>query len=121
MAFRSRVKLFFRPAGLKGKAAEAPAQVVWRLIQAGQRPALEGRNPSPFHVSFSAIEVAAGGKTARFDDGGMIGPGETRVFPLSGDVAQGPDAKVRFQALNDYGGAVTSEAPLDARASAPAR
>jgi hypothetical protein len=43
------------------------------------------------------------------------------VFPLSGEVAPGPDAKVRYQALNDYGGAVTSEAPLDARASSPAR
>lgn len=121
MAFRSRVKLFFRPAGLTGRADEAPAQVVWRLVQAGQRTALEGRNPSAFHVSLSAIEVAAGGKTARFDDGAMIGPGETQVFPLAGELAPGPDAKVRYQALNDHGGAVTNEAPLDVRASSPAR
>jgi chaperone protein EcpD len=121
MAFRSRVKLFFRPAGLKGRADEAPAQVAWRLVQAGGRPALEGRNPTSFHVSFSAIEVAAAGKTARSDDGGMIGPGETKAFPLSGDVPQGPDAKVRYQALNDYGGAVTSEAPLDAQAASSSR
>ena len=51
----------------------------------------------------------------------MIGPGETKVFPLSGELAPGPDAKVRYQTLNDYGGAVTSEAPLDAQASSPAR
>lgn len=121
MAFRSRVKLFYRPAGLNGSANEAPAQILWRLVQSANRPALEGRNPSPFHVSFSSIELAAGGKTARFDDGGMIAPGETKVFPLSGDVPQGPDAKVRYQALNDYGGAVTNEAPLDARASSPAK
>lgn len=121
MAFRSRVKLFFRPAGLKGRSDEAPSQIVWRLVQAGNRPALEGRNPSLFHVSFSAIDVSAGGRTARFDEGGMIAPGETKVFPLSGEVSQGPDAKVRYQALNDYGGAVTSEASLGVRASSPAR
>lgn len=121
MAFRSRVKLFFRPAGLKGSADQAPAQILWRLVQAGPRPALEGRNPSVFHVSFSSIEVEAGGKTARFDDGGMIAPGETKAFPLSGDLPPGPGAKVRYQALNDYGGAVTSEAPLDASVLSPAR
>ncbi|PJI52024.1 hypothetical protein CTI14_49565 [Methylobacterium radiotolerans] len=26
MAFRSRIKLFYRPAGLKGKAEDAPSQ-----------------------------------------------------------------------------------------------
>jgi chaperone protein EcpD len=120
MAFRSRVKLFFRPAALKGSADEAPAQVHWRLVQTGSRPALEGRNPSPFHVSFSALEIVGNGKAARLDDGGMIGPGETKAFPLSGQVPRGPDARVRYEALNDYGGAVKREAPLDAQAFSPA-
>jgi len=121
MAFRSRVKLFFRPAGLKRGADEAPAQVHWRLVQMGDRTALEGRNPSPFHVSFSALEIVGNGKAAQFNDGGMIGPGETKAFPLSGEVPRGPDARVRYEALNDYGGAVKREAPVDAQAASPAR
>lgn len=113
LAFRSRIKLFFRPAGLKGTADEAPGMIRWRIVQSGGKPALEGSNPSAYHVSFSRIELAAGGRTARYEDGGMIGPGETRSFPLTGEVAQGPDARVRFNTINDYGGSAHGEAALD--------
>ncbi|SOZ18334.1 periplasmic pilus chaperone [Cupriavidus taiwanensis] len=113
LAFRSRIKLFFRPAKLKGTAEEAPAMIRWRVAQAGGKPALEGSNPSAYHVSFSRIELVGGGKTARFEDGGMIGPGETKSFPLTGEVSQGPDARVRFNTINDYGGSARGEAALD--------
>ncbi|MDK3021180.1 fimbria/pilus periplasmic chaperone [Cupriavidus taiwanensis] len=117
LAFRSRIKLFFRPAGLKGTAEEAPRTIRWRIVQAGGKPALEGSNPSEYHVSFSRIEVVGGGKTARFEEGGMIAPGETRSFPLTGEVAQGPDTKIRFNTINDYGGAAHGEAALDGGAT----
>ncbi|CAB3793489.1 putative fimbrial chaperone YadV [Paraburkholderia ultramafica] len=93
MAFRSRIKLFFRPTGLKGSADDAPAQVTWSLVQTGNHAALEARNPTPYHVSFSSLELMGGGKTATFEDGGMVNPGETQTFPLSGDVYQGAGAK----------------------------
>jgi P pilus assembly chaperone PapD len=112
LAFRSRIKLFFRPAGLKGNADDAPGTISWRVTQAGGKPAIEASNPSKYHVSFAGIELAGGGKTAKFEDGGMVGPGETRAFPLTGDVAQGPEAKVHYHAINDYGGAVDGEAAL---------
>jgi len=117
MAFRTRVKLFFRPVGLEGKASEAPAQITWRVVQEGNQPALEGRNPTSYHVSFASLKVIGGGKEAQFDDGGMIAPGETKVFPLSGDVSQGTEAKVHYQAINDYGGSTRGEAVLGAPAS----
>lgn len=121
MAFRTRVKLFFRPASLEGKASEAPAQIAWRLVQDGNRPALEGRNPTSYHVSFSSLKLIGGGKEAQFDDGGMIGPGETKVFPLSGDVPQGPESKVHYQAVNDYGGTTAGDAVLGAPASSSSK
>jgi P pilus assembly chaperone PapD len=114
MAFRSRIKLFFRPAGLQGLANDAPAQVTWRRVEAGPRVALEGRNPTPYHVSFASLELVGGGKAARFDDGDMIAPGQTMVFPLTGDAPQGADAKVRYHAVNDHGGATRGETPLAA-------
>jgi P pilus assembly chaperone PapD len=112
LAFRSRIKLFFRPAGLKGLAEEAPALISWRLTQAGSQPAIEARNPTPFHVSFTAIEVSAAGKTATFDDGGMVAPGETKIFPLNGQVTGTANAKVNYHALNDFGGPVNGGAML---------
>lgn len=114
LAFRTRVKMFFRPAGLKGRAEDAPAQITWRLVQAGDHSALEARNPTPYHVSFSMLEVSAGGKTVRSEDSGMVRPGETQTFPLSAAVSQGTASKVRYRAINDYGGAIDGDAVLDA-------
>ncbi|MDQ8024215.1 MAG: fimbria/pilus periplasmic chaperone [Moraxellaceae bacterium] len=119
MAYRTRIKLFFRPAGLKASdAAAAPARVVWRLHQAGSERSIQASNPSPFHVSIANLEVKGGGRSARFDEGGMIGPGETKTFPLKGEVPAGSDTRVMYHAINDYGGAIDGEAPLGASAAA---
>jgi len=111
LAFRSRIKMFYRPANLKGSALDAPGQVAWRLVASGNQFSLEARNPASYHVSFTALEVkGSDGKVASFDDGGMVNPGETQVFPLKGDVTQSAAPKVHYTALNDHGGAVTGEA-----------
>jgi chaperone protein EcpD len=112
LAFRSRIKLFFRPAGLKGLAEKAPTEIRWRLVRAGNRSSIEACNPTSFHVSFTAIEISAGGKTAPFDDGGMVAPGETKIFPLKGDVSGAVDAAVHYHALNDFGGPIDGVAAL---------
>ncbi len=114
MAFRTRIKLFFRPQGLKGRVEDAPAQLSWRIVPSGNHAALEAHNPTPYHVSFRALELVGGGKTAEFQEGGMVGPGETRSFPLTGDVYQGADAKVRYHVINDYGGSTDGDAVLGA-------
>jgi len=110
LAIRTRIKLFYRPAKLKGTAQEAPAQIAWRMVQSGKQQSLEARNPTPYHVSFTALEVTGAGNTATFEDGGMVGPGETRQFPLKGEVSPGPDLKVHYHAINDYGGDIDGEA-----------
>ncbi|NMK47215.1 fimbria/pilus periplasmic chaperone [Achromobacter sp. Bel] len=108
VAVRSRIKLFFRPAGLPGTAEEAPARIQWRVVPGG----IEARNPSAYHVSFTEIEVVSSARTATFDEGGMVSPGQTTVFPLKGDVQASTATKVRSQAINDYGGVQRNEIPL---------
>lgn len=112
LAIRSRIKLFFRPADLKGDAAQTPASITWRLIRDAGGTALEVHNPTVFHASFASIDVSSGGKTATFEDGGMVGPGETRSFPLKGQITAGVDAKVHYRAINDYGGITEGDAGL---------
>lgn len=108
LAFRSRIKFFFRPAGLQSTAQQAPAQVTWRLL--GSNPAvLEAHNPTQYHVSFTTLEVGNG---ARFDEGGMVAPGATARFTLRGTVGQVPGRKVHYKALNDYGGPIEGDTPL---------
>jgi len=119
VAIRTRVKLFFRPDGLAGNAAEAPSQLTWRLTQTSAEgkslPAVEVHNPSPYYVSLSLVETIDGNRTASFKDGGMVGPGETKAFPLTGDVPQGQQAKVQYRAISDQGGSIGGEAALSVR------
>lgn len=114
LAFRSRIKLFFRPSGLAGKAEGAPAQAVWRLVGREGAPALEVRNPTPYHLNLVSVELESEGKRAGFDDGVMVAPGETRELPLKGslDGRAAADLQLRYQTLNDYGGAVQGNAVL---------
>lgn len=114
LAFRSRIKLFFRPEGLKGGAGDAPGQITWRLLREGEGWALEARNPTPYHVSFAALELLGGGHTASFQDGGMVGPGEAKRFPLAGEVFAGAENRVVYHAISDYGGPIDGEATLSA-------
>jgi chaperone protein EcpD len=111
LAFRTRIKLFYRPDGLAGSAQEAPAKVEWRLLRKGGQAFVEARNPTAFFVSFAHLEVAGAGKSAKFEQGGMVGPGETQEFPLAGDVPTGAPM-LHYQAINDFGGVIAGESPL---------
>lgn len=111
LAFRTRIKLFYRPAGLAGSAQDAPARIQWRLLREGGHAWLQARNPTAFHVSLASLEVAGPSSSAKFEQGGMVGPGETKEFPLTGEVPAGP-LTLHYQAINDFGGAITGGTPL---------
>ncbi|CAB3653897.1 fimbria/pilus periplasmic chaperone [Achromobacter pestifer] len=110
-AFRSRIKLFFRPAKLPGQPGEAPAQVAWRVVVKAGTQHLEVRNPSAYHVSFSTIDIGSGNARTSIDAGLMLAPGETRLLPMKGKAASSTE-KVRYEAVNDYGGVISGEATL---------
>ncbi|WP_071608950.1 molecular chaperone [Entomohabitans teleogrylli] len=94
MAFRSRLKLFFRPAGLTAKAAmAAPSQLVWS--QSGNR--VTARNPTPFHVTVAYLTEDDKGEN-QVADGGMIKPGESLTFTLKKSVS-----RYYPVIINDYG------------------
>ncbi|MFH5253158.1 fimbria/pilus periplasmic chaperone [Burkholderia semiarida] len=112
LAFRTRIKLFYRPAGLKGSSNDAPRQIGWQLTYKDGRPFLEARNPTPYYVSFSAIEARSGGKTIPTNEAGMVAPMSNKVFPLKSDLPAAPDAKVFYSVLNDWGGSVEGDAAL---------
>lgn len=118
LAFRSRIKLFFRPSGLKGIPADAPAKIIWRFKEGEGRRVVEAVNPTPYHVTFAALYANSGDKKASFTEGGMVNPGETRLFPLTGDDLDGRKVQLHYQAINDYGG--TTEGDVDIDLTVPA-
>ncbi|KGO99120.1 fimbrial biogenesis chaperone [Novilysobacter defluvii] len=100
VAFRSRVKLFYRPQGLPGTANEAPEALQWT----GGAAVLQVTNPTPFHVTVVGLQARSAdgtGLQTLEDKGRMLAPGESARWPVDGPVGQ-----VAFTTVNDYGGRV---------------
>ncbi|AKA25779.1 molecular chaperone [Pseudomonas chlororaphis] len=105
IAVRQRLKLFYRPAGLPGKAEDAAKELKWKLVDKGGKTLLEVTNPSRFHVSFASVAVRKGAESysAPID---MVAPGSSFAVEVPGLVERGYSNgfKVEFQAIGDYGG-----------------
>lgn len=94
MAFRSRIKLFFRPTGLVGNPNDAAQSLIWTKVPGG----LKATNPTPFHVSLVTVSMT-GSKQAPVE-GQMISPNNSLTFLLSGNTTGN---SVDFEFVNDYG------------------
>jgi chaperone protein EcpD len=111
MAFKHRMKVFFRPPGLKGSAADAPAQLSWKqVISEGKFVAIQASNPTAYHVSLVRITVTVAGRPviAKAD---MVGPLAGARFTLEAPAsAPGAPVAVEYIFVNDYGGNVKATA-----------
>lgn len=113
MAFRSRIKVFYRPAKLPGSPAASIDAVQWKVLaDKNNTYVLQAFNPTAFYVSQSELTlIAAGVKTS--SEPGMIAPGETHLFPLPDLKAiPGSGAEVEYSAINDYGALVQARKAL---------
>lgn len=114
MAFRSRVKIFFRPPGLPGSSTESTSQLEWHLSAAedGRGHVLQAFNPTAFHVSFVGLTVGSGQRLAPSEDG-MVGPKETKHFFVKELALPLPEnTEVVFSAINDHGALLQVRARL---------
>ncbi len=108
-AFRSRIKVFFRPENLPYRVEAAPDKLQWCHVTTAQGQALEVFNPTPYHVSFERIEVLAAGQRhvrepAPSGTENMVVPGARNRFALpSAKTPLGATATVEFLTLDDLG------------------
>lgn len=110
MAFRHRLKLFFRPSGLPGGADNAAASVTWSIAQRGEDIVLEARNPTPFFVSFTEVQLSGAGRTI-VDGPGMLAPFANQQFKLPKQAAPlAGQTTVQYGFVNDFGAIVRGEA-----------
>ncbi|CAB3766242.1 putative fimbrial chaperone YadV [Paraburkholderia humisilvae] len=113
LAFRTRIKLFYRPTGLKMSAAEAPRQLTWQWSRNDSKTTLTVSNPTPYYVTVSSFEVkdASGAMVAKSLDSDMIAPGASKSMPVTETQAH-PGEVARFFSINDYGGEDEHETPI---------
>lgn len=99
MAFRTRIKFFYRPDKLAGDANDAIKMVKWQ--QRGNQ--LMASNSGPYYISL--VNIMLNGKKV---EGEMIAPFQSQTFALtgkSGDALTG-------EFINDYGALIGFEAKL---------
>lgn len=102
VALRTRIKLFYRPAGLPGAALEAGSKLHWSLVTENGQHRLRVENPTPFHVSFIGIKVAKGQQEHEIYAPLMVEPFAERHYPVQ-QIGWTPEAVV-FSTINDHGG-----------------
>lgn len=90
MAFRSRIKFFYRPVNLAGSANSAVTTFKWTTD--GNQ--IIATNPGPYYVSFVTLSV----KNKKVE-GKMVAPFSSESFGLSS--AKGDEITGEF--VNDYG------------------
>ncbi|WP_406909111.1 fimbrial biogenesis chaperone [Klebsiella oxytoca] len=92
IAFKTRIKLIYRPKGLSNNAIEAYKNL--KFIKHDNE--LKVVNPTPYYVAFYSVKV--GGHI--IEDAGTIGPKGTLIWQLPAGVY----GSVSWQTINDFGG-----------------
>lgn len=112
-AFRTRIKVFHRPANLPGEPVLAHQKVRWSLKSGAGGLVLRADNPTPFHVNFANVGLWAGGKEQGSKGGGMVAPFASAEFPME-DMAARPAGEVKgaITVINDFGALIPTQVAL---------
>ena len=93
IAVKTRIKLIYRPSGLKGTTPEEQAnKLTWS--RSGNK--LKVTNPTQYVINFN--EISVGDK--KLDEVSWVAPGATTVFSLP---AGANGNHISFKVINDYG------------------
>ncbi|WP_321150880.1 fimbrial biogenesis chaperone [Aeromonas jandaei] len=99
-AVQQRIKVFYRPVGLPGKASDAPLTMKMALVDGK----LTVSNPTPYFINLATLE--AGNESL---GGEAIAPFGQLVLPAA---KLGSNAKLDLTIVNDFGAHVAWQAQL---------
>jgi len=103
VAFRSRIKLFYRPIDLDDKGALAAiSQLHWHGL--GNKISLT--NSTPYYVSAVAVTLSRGGNKISVP-ANMLAPNSSSVVALPAGMTADSVDSITVDAINDYGASVT--------------
>lgn len=100
VAFRTRIKLFYRPAALtdKAKVTEAAEKIKW-TFSGGK---LIASNSSPYFISLVSVSLKNAGKNGSIE-GEMVPPMGSYTFNLPASVRAGTGSLLTYEYVNDWG------------------
>lgn len=104
LAFRTRIKIFYRPSVFKSSSAQEVFNLNWESM--GSEKGIKVNNPTPYHFSFDSASLVSG--TAKIPLAiDMIAPFSSKVFlPENKNSALGIISSVIVRVINDYGSVI---------------
>lgn len=109
MAFRTRIKLFYRPAALsdREKAAEAAEKLSWS-VSGGE---LKATNSTPYFVSLVSVTLSQGSRKTSVE-GEMVSPMSGHSFQIKESALLRSGSTVSWEYVNDWGAVKTAHTTL---------
>lgn len=104
LAFRTRIKLFYRPQGLAGSPTEAAKGLKWQLKEQQGQVIAHVVNDSAYFVSLSKAEFHTGNTTHTIATQ-MVSPKSAADF-LVKDMKTVSTGDILYSSINDLGGAI---------------
>lgn len=115
MAFKTRIKVFYRPSQFNDSAQlnKAYQQLNWILQRhAGMTPSLDIKNTSPYYITVSRMSGVNGHASVQSKEGVMVPPFGEITIPVEHADKLREGEQIEFSVLNDYGGELTFTAKI---------
>lgn len=103
MAFRTLIKFFYRPAGLKGNPMQAADDLKWELRKTAKGYDVVGTNNSPFHVNMTSVWLTNADNKDIEIPGEMIVPYGTLVYHFPQVSAVSGHGIFKYNYITDLG------------------
>ncbi len=116
IAFRTRIKIFYRPQKISTDPNLLHQQLRFTLVEQDGKTFLQAQNPTPIHITLQQVLLG----TNREDPAavgvltdGMVGTQSTRLIPLR-DIRHtlNKETLVYYQVLDDYGQSIERQQNL---------
>lgn len=108
IAFKSRVKIFYRPETLAGQQSEAYKSLRFSL----NNGKVKVENPTGFYISISRALFVSGSQSVTLTDANMLAPFSSTEWSPSGRLASLHGGKILITQVNDYGAYVENTSNL---------
>ena len=115
IALRTRLKFFYRPAGIPDEMIAGAEKLTWSMKKQGNKYIVVCKNPSPYFVSFARFQLKSGDKSAEIT-GAMAEPLADHEFEVEFDSNNKPEANapitLDYQYITDLGAFVEKSTVL---------
>jgi chaperone protein EcpD len=105
MVFRTIIKFFYRPAGLKGTPILAAEDLSFTYASSGNKTQVKVTNNHPYHVSVNKVSFD-NGAVKKEGEAGMIAPFSNKTFTFDG-INPGMRNTIEYRYITDLGAMIT--------------